>query len=121
MRLRICLRVGCLALSIAAAAQLNSYGVANERLVTFRDSVMVGPTLLPAGEYKVIHTMEGSKHLMLFRATSPENSHAIALVACDLRPLSEPASVTVIGMENEHGKKRLRFLQFKRDTAVHVF
>jgi hypothetical protein len=106
---------------IAVASDLNQYGVADEREVRFRAPVLVGTTVLPAGEYKVIHTMQGSDHLMLFRSVKPKKARAPVLVPCALRPLDAPAPTTMVGVENEDGKRILTFLQFKGDTAIHVF
>ena len=107
--------------TVVAASQLNPFGVADAREVRFDAAVMVGSTLLPAGKYRVIHTMQGSNHLMLFRNLSGANARATALVPCKLKPLAVPISATVVGVENVGGVRVLTFLQFKGDTAVHVF
>ncbi len=49
-----------------AMAELNKFGVADTQKVTFNDPMKVGSVMLPKGEYKVQHTMEGSDHIMIF-------------------------------------------------------
>ena len=105
----------------AAASDLNQYGVAAEREVSFRSPVVVGSTLLPAGEYKVIHTMQGSDHLMLFRSLKTKQPTAPVLVPCVLRSLDAAAPETIVATRNEGGRRFLTSLQFKGDLAVHVF
>lgn len=105
----------------AGASDLNQYGVADEREVSFRNPVVVGSTLLPAGDYKVIHTMQGSDHLMLFRSLKTKQPTAPVLVPCVLRSLDAAASETIVATRNEGGRRFLTSLQFKGDLAVHLF
>jgi hypothetical protein len=49
-----------------AAMAANQFGVADTRPVTFYDTVRVGDTLLPAGDYVVTHQMRGDEHIMVF-------------------------------------------------------
>lgn len=103
-----------------AVAQLNKFGVAEVQKVTFSDPMKVGDVLLPKGEYKVQHTMEGENHIMVF--TQEKNSKsATARVKCQIVPLEEKAKRTQL-LYNENADERiLQEVVFSGDKAKHVF
>ena len=74
-----------------AAMAANQFGIAEKRDVTFYDSVRVGDTLLPAGDYVVTHQMRGDEHIMVF--TKQGRKPVEARLKCTLKPLSAPAAV----------------------------
>ena len=99
----------------------NQYGVADLNKIIFENPIRVGDVLLPKGEYKVAHTMEGDNHVMVFTQQAGKNP-AEAKVKCTLVPLTSKASTTekfyVVNAANE---RVLRELVFRGDTAKHVF
>ena len=104
------------------AANLNKFGVADQRQVTFYDPVKIGDTVVPAGDYKVLHTMEGDNHIMVFQQQNvSKKSQATAKIKCELKPLDKAADQNLIGYKNEGTNRNLNFLQFKGDKAVHQF
>ena len=119
MKLKILVTLFFLCLGTCLLAS-NQYGVSDTRQVTFYEQVKVGDTVLPAGEYKVVHTMQGESHIMLFRRIDGGNG-ALATVKCTLKPLSEPAKKTELRYSMAGGVKILTQMQFKGDTAVHTF
>ena len=107
---------------LLVAADLNKFGVADQRQVTFYDPVKIGDTVVPPGEYKVLHTMEGDNHIMVFQQQNvSKKSQATAKIKCDLKPLEKAADQNLIGYKNEGPNRTLNFLQFKGDKAVHQF
>jgi hypothetical protein len=107
---------------LLVAANLNKFGVADQRQVTFYDPVKIGDTVVPPGEYKVLHTMDGDNHIMVFQQMNvSKKSQATAKVKCDLKALDKPADANLIGYKNEGTSRILNFLQFKGDKAVHQF
>ncbi len=104
-----------------AVAALNQYGVADVQKVTFNDPIKVGDVVLPKGEYKVQHTMEGENHIMVFtqqKVLSPAESR----VKCQLVKLNTKAERTqLIYSQNADNVRILQEITFRGDTAKHVF
>jgi hypothetical protein len=110
-----------LSTSLVAVAAPNKYGVADTRKISFSEPIKVGDVVLPKGEYKVQHTMEGENHIMVFTPVAGREV-ATARVKCQLVPLQEkaPQSLVLYG----HDQKDVHVLQeliFRGDTAKHVF
>jgi hypothetical protein len=110
-----------LGLSVLASAGQNRFGVADTRQIRFESPTWVGDTLLPSGNYQVLHTMQGDTHIMVFEqkgVIKPAESR----VKCTLVPLEAKASQTVtryvLNDKNEHV---LQALIFRGDTAMHQF
>ncbi len=101
----------------AAAMAANQYGIADKRDVTFYQTVKVGDTLLPAGEYTVAHEMQGDTHIMVFKGKKAE-----AKVKCTLTPLSAPAARTESEYKvNAANEQVLIRMVFRGDRAEHRF
>ncbi len=102
-------------------AELNQYGVAETQTLTFSDPIKVGDVVLPQGEYRVQHKMEGENHLMVFtqlRVSRPVEARA----KCELVKLPSKADRTeVIYLLNDGSVHVLREITFRGDTAKHVF
>jgi hypothetical protein len=114
--------VAFLLLLAASGLAANQYGVANEHQVSFHEEVRVGSTILPPGEYRVIHVMQGDTHLMFFRRLNARKGHMdVASASCTLQPLPAPARDTLMGFSSGPGVKALTLMQFKGETAQHVF
>ena len=119
--LLVALLVVCVS-GIVVAGNLNKFGVADQRNVTFYDQVKIGDTVVPAGDYKVLHTMEGDNHIMVFQQQNvSKNKQATVKIQCTLKPLDKPASQNLIGYKTEGTVHALNYLQFKGDQAIHQF
>ena len=121
MKIAAVLALVLMSFSLLAAAGQNKYGVAETRKITFSEPIRVGDTLLPAGEYKIQHTMEGENHIMVFtqlKSALPATSR----VKCQLVPLEKKATRTeVMYGHNQNETHFLQELTFAGDTATHVF
>jgi hypothetical protein len=110
-----------LGLSLVAIASQNQFGIADKSNITFTEPVRVGDVLLPAGEYQVLHTMEGQTHIMVFKRIKAKTL-AEARVKCQLVPLQSKAAQTEAAFTiNAANERVLRSLIFKGDSAQHVF
>ena len=99
-------------------AKDNSMGIANSRDITFSAPTVVAGTLLPTGEYKVLHEMQGSTHYMIFKQI---NGKAEVKAKCNLVPLTEKAKTTEQRYtENAKNERVLVEMTFRGDTAKHV-
>lgn len=109
-----------LALGVVASAR-NQFGVSDQNQITFNNPVYVGTTLLPKGDYQVLHTMQGNDHIMVFKQINTRKPIE-AKIKCALKPLKAKAPDTrknfVLGANNEY---TLHELTFQGDTATHVF
>ena len=110
-----------LGLSLLARASENKFGVADSSRITFFDPIRVGDTLLPSGEYQVLHTMDGDHHVMVFKQLNSKRP-AEARVQCQLVPLQKKADRTETGYTlNAANERVLHTLIFRGDSAQHVF
>lgn len=103
--------------SFAIAAEKNM-GIRDTYKVTFDVPTRIGTALLPAGDYVVRHTMEGTDHIMVFKSgKNPE-----VKVKCTLVPLAQKADTTEkTYKQNAANERVLEELVFRGDTAKHVF
>jgi len=110
-----------LGLSLLASATENQFGITDNSKITFYEPIRVGDTLLPSGDYQVLHTMDGSQHIMVFKQLNARRP-AEARVQCQLVPLQKKAVRTETGFVlNASNQRVLHTLTFKGDTAQHVF
>jgi hypothetical protein len=94
-------------------------GIAPKQTIIFNSPTIVGGTLLPAGEYKVLHTMNGSEHIMVFKGTAGTKGEAKA--KCNLVPLGTKATKTEQRYtENAQNQHILQEMTFRGDTSKHV-
>jgi hypothetical protein len=102
-------------------ARQNKYGVSDTQKVSFGEPLKVGDVVLPKGEYKVQHTMEGENHIMVFSQLHTSNP-ATVRVKCQLVPLKVKAPTTqLLYGHNDANTHVLQELVFAGDTAKHVF
>jgi hypothetical protein len=121
LRIATVLSLGILCLSLLATARPNKYGVADSREMNLTAPTLVGGVLLPAGDYKVIHIMEGENHIMVFKEMHAKNP-AEARVKCQLVPLAQKATRTEqVIVVNAANQRVLHSLVFEGDSAQHVF
>ena len=105
----------------AAAMAANQYGIADKRQVTFYNTVRVGDTLLPAGDYVVSHQMKGDEHIMVFTKIGGKKV-VEARTKCTLTPLSAPATATRVEYKLVSAQERvLTLMVFQGDRAEHRF
>lgn len=111
-----------LGLGVMFASSLNQYGVADKQNVTFYTQVKIGDTIVPAGDYRVLHNMEGDDHVMVFEQKDvPKGKGALVKVKCTMKPLTETAKNSEQHFRNDDGVQVLTMLQFKGDKAQHIF
>jgi hypothetical protein len=106
------------AASVLAASDNPMAGVALKQQITFTAPTVVGGTLLPAGDYKVLHEMQGTEHIMIFKQN---DGKAQAKVKCNLVPLTGKAKTTEQRYtENAKNQRVLTEMTFRGDTSKHV-
>lgn len=111
----------CLLAFIPATAATGQFGVADRHEITFNSPVRVGDTLLPVGNYLVVHTMDGDAHIMVFKQVGVRNP-AEAKVKCHLVPLDTKAGDTrKIYLTNAANERVLSKLVFEGERAEHEF
>ena len=100
------------------AAKDNPMGIAQKQEISFTAPTLVGGNLLPAGDYKVLHEMQGTTHIMVFKQI---NGKAEAKAKCNLVPLNEKAKTTEQRYnENAKNERVLIEMTFRGDTSKHV-
>jgi len=93
-------------------------GVALKQEISFTAPTLVGGSLLPAGDYKISHEMQGTEHIMIFKQIGGK---AEAKAKCNLVPLNEKAKTTEQRYtENAKNERVLVEMTFRGDTAKHV-
>lgn len=110
----------CLLALVSMATAAENLGIRDSYRITFVAPVRVGTDLLPAGDYKIRHTMEGQDHIMVFQSVvgkSPE-----VKVKCTLVPLTQkaPKDQTTY-LLNAANERVLQEMVFRGDKAKHVF
>ncbi|HZD33094.1 MAG TPA: hypothetical protein VE779_15700 [Candidatus Angelobacter sp.] len=106
----------CAATTFAATDSMT--GVALKQQITFTAPTVVGGALLPAGDYKITHEMNGSEHIMIFKQIG---GNAEVKAKCNLVPLNGTARTTEQRYsENAKNEHVLVEMQFRGDTSKHV-
>ncbi len=107
--------------ALCLASSLNQYGVADVQQVTFAESIKVGDVVLPKGDYRVEHTMEGQDHVMVFSQLHAKNP-ATAKAKCQLVKLEARADRTQVLYNHPDANTHvLQEITFRGETAKHVF
>jgi hypothetical protein len=100
------------------SASDNPMGIAQKQTITFTAPTLVGGSLLPAGDYTVLHQMQGSEHIMIFKQNGGK---AEAKAKCNLVPLTEKSKTTEQRYtENAKNERVLTEMTFRGDSAKHV-
>ena len=121
MKIMLVVAVCVLGLSVLASAGQNQFGVADTRQISFDNPIWVGGTLLPSGNYQVLHTMQGDTHIMVFKQQGGKEPVEVR-VKCTLVPLEAKASQTEkMYTFNDKNERVLQALIFRGDTARHQF
>jgi len=119
-RMFVILVAAVMAVGVSSAmwASDNPMGIKPKQEITFTAPTVVGGTLLPAGDYKILHEMNGTEHIMLFKQVGGK---AEVKAKCSLVPLSEKAKTTEQRYnENAKNERVLVEMQFRGDTSKHV-
>jgi len=103
----------------AVAAEKGQFAIGSTRGVSFYEPIKIGGVLLPAGEYKVKHVMEGDNHVMIF--TNVDKKDKTAKVNCKMEQLKTKAEENAQEVKAENGDRVLVSLTFKGDTVRHIF
>ena len=107
--------IGCAA---AVAGTDSMQGVALKQTINLTMPTVVGGTLLPQGEYKINHEMQGTEHIMIFTKVGGK---AEAKAKCNLVPLNAKAKTTEFRYnENAKNERVLTEMQFRGDTSKHI-
>ena len=96
----------------------NPMGIAPKQTINLTQPTVVGGSLLPAGEYKVTHQMQGQTRIMNLKQVGGK---AQASSKCNLVPLAEKASKSEQRFtENAKNERVLTQMTFRGDNAIHV-
>ncbi len=107
--------IGC---SLMVSAKDQMEGVALKQTINLTMPTVVGGTLLPQGEYKINHEMQGTEHIMIFTKVGGK---AGAKAKCNLVPLNGKAKTTEFRYsENAKNERVLTEMQFQGDTSKHM-
>lgn len=79
----------------------------------------VGSVVLPAGEYRVTHEMQGTQHILVMALTG--KAKQTFRVACAMQPLTNVATQDEQHYRYEGKEKILVGLLFKGDKVFHAF
>lgn len=123
MKIMLVVAVCVLGLGVLARAGAgqNQFGVADTRHVTFESPIWVGETLLPSGNYQVMHTMQGDTHIMVFEQKNVKTP-VVSRVKCTLVSLPEKASQSETKyVMNDKNERVLEAMTFRGDKAIHQF
>ena len=90
------------AATLLTATDNSMAGVALKQEITFSAPTVVGGSLLPAGEYKITHEMQGTEHIMIFKQIGGK---AEAKAKCNLVPLTGKAKTTETALHREREER----------------
>lgn len=108
-----------LSTAIIMQAKDNPMGIAPKQTITFTAPTVVGGTVLPAGDYNVLHEMQGSEHVMVFKEIGGKKTEA--KTKCNLVPLPAKAAHSEQRYtENAKSEHVLTEMTFRGDSAKHV-
>ena len=107
--------------SVLLNAGENKLGVADEQKAVFSHAIRVADTVLPKGEYRIQHTMEGADHVMVFTQLKTAKP-ATAKAKCQLVPVTGKLGQTYFSyVKSSQSEYVLQEVGFKGDQAKHVF
>lgn len=104
-------------LGLTALAADPGFGIGKTRNITFSSATKVGDMVLPAGEYKVQHLLEGETHLLVFKTT--DNKEKVR-VKCTMQKLDKKSPNTLSEMKTIDNQNVLTGLVFSGDTYRHA-
>ena len=89
------------------------------KAVTLADQTRVGTAVLPAGDYKLKHEMEGANHILVFTQQNKEKQ--TFRVTCGMQALNAKADRDELHFRTENGQKVLTGVVFRGDRYTHTF
>jgi hypothetical protein len=105
--------------AMAFAADNKELGIGKTQSITFLNDTKVGDTVLPAGDYRILHLMEGSEHTLVFKST--RNVEKVR-VKCNMVELAQKAAQTETEFNrNSAGERVLTGLTFAGEHYKHTF
>jgi hypothetical protein len=104
-------------LGVAAFAADNTFGAGRTRNITFNNDVKVGDKVLAAGDYKVLHLMEGTEHMLVFKSTA---NVEMVRVKCNMVDLGKKSEDTLSEFKMVGNERVLTALVFRGDTYKHA-
>ena len=107
-----------LALGVAAFAADANASAGKTRNVVFGEKTKVGDQILPEGEYKVLHLVEGSEHTLVFKTLS--NNEKVRL-KCSVENTGKKADDTVPEFNAVGNDRVLTALVFRGDPNRYTF
>lgn len=114
--------IAMLVAGVAAFAADNNnaaaFGVGKTRNVTFNNDVKIGDKVLAAGEYKVLHLMEGEEHTLVFKSMTNQEK---ARVKCSMKKLEKKADDSLTEYKTVGNERILTALVFRGDFYKHTF
>jgi hypothetical protein len=96
-----------------------SFGVGKTRSITFNNDTKIGDKVLPAGEYRVLHLMEGSEHTLVFKSAT--NNAEKVRVKCNMVDIGKKADYTSAETKLIANERVLTAITFQGDTFRHSF
>lgn len=110
----------CGAFAFAADTNAKDMGVGKTQTINFITDVKVADKVLPAGEYRVQHVMEGDNHIMVFRSLA--NNSEQARVKCNMVELKTKAGQTSSEiLKNPNGDRVVTAITFAGTRYKHQF
>ena len=105
--------------AMAFAADNKELGIGKTQSITFLNDTKVGDTVLPSGDYRILHLMEGSEHTLVFKST--RNVEKVR-VKCNMVELAQKAAQTETEFNrNSAGERVLTGLTFAGEHYKHTF
>jgi hypothetical protein len=102
---------------VLAADQVKDYGIGRTRTIELGAATRVGNALLPAGTYSVKHLMDGTSHILVFKAGRKE----MARVNCTMVDLPEKANRTMHEYTTKGNERVLNWIAFSGEKFKHQF
>ena len=115
-----------LAIVLAVVSLVAVAALADETMVSWKsksikldDTARAGSVVLPAGEYKVTHEMQGTQHILVM-SLAGRNKQTFR-VPCSMQPLTKAATQNEQHYRYEGKEKILTGLVFTGDMVFHSF
>jgi len=107
-------------LVLAATLAAQGTPVGKSRDLTLSSPARIGDVVLPAGDYRVTHLMDGDRHIMVFKSVKGEKKEV--RVPCKMQTLDARARHTEQRYEHTPaGDRQLMSMVFAGEKVEHVF
>ncbi len=95
-----------------------TFGAGKTRNITFNSDLKIGDKVLAAGEYKVLHLMEGNEHTLVFKSLT--NVEKVR-IKCNMIQLEKKADETFSEYKTVGSDRVLTAIVFRGDNFKHTF